>query len=231
MRPLSAWMLVLLIQVPVAAAVYERDLLSPGDGLLTYDHVSQREWLDLPETSGLDLGVINDAVKPGGPWAGFRFATAEDVEQLAISAGVQPSPAPRLDSVVSGAEARKLIRLLGDIIFGEGDLLGEYNIALGQVALGFEGGVPIFDDTNFYVVSLGKERTPGSIDSPLFASIGGAYLISGPFNVPPGVPSLGRGTMGPFWLYRLTIPEPGFSGLWLLVMGALLRRRHPFARL
>jgi len=30
------------------AAVFERDWKEPGDGLLTYDDVNQREWLDVP---------------------------------------------------------------------------------------------------------------------------------------------------------------------------------------
>jgi len=32
------------------AAVSDRDWMAPGDGLLTYDDVNQREWLDLSET-------------------------------------------------------------------------------------------------------------------------------------------------------------------------------------
>ena len=30
-----------------SAAVFERDWKTPGDGLLTYDDVNRREWLDL----------------------------------------------------------------------------------------------------------------------------------------------------------------------------------------
>ncbi len=34
----------LLATFPLHAAVIEHDFLTPGDGLLTYDDVNQREW-------------------------------------------------------------------------------------------------------------------------------------------------------------------------------------------
>lgn len=40
----------LLWAAPLFAAVIERDWQTPGDGLLTYDNVSQPEWLDLSQT-------------------------------------------------------------------------------------------------------------------------------------------------------------------------------------
>ena len=49
MKP-SLLLLVLSFPFSLHAAVLERDWLTPGDGLLTYDTVTGREWLDLPVT-------------------------------------------------------------------------------------------------------------------------------------------------------------------------------------
>jgi hypothetical protein len=171
-----------MAQGPLLAAVHQRDLFLPGDGLLTYDDVNVREWLDLTETAAVDLDIVQASLEPSGSLARFRFATAQDVEPLAISAGVRASPESKLLSVVTGTEARKLVRLLGEVIHSEGSLFGELNLALGQVVQGFEGSTPTLADTNFYVVSLGSEPLPGMPDSPLFAKPGGAYLFSPPLN-------------------------------------------------
>ena len=44
---LAAALALVLAAVQSQAAVFERDWLAPGDGLLTYDDVNKREWLDL----------------------------------------------------------------------------------------------------------------------------------------------------------------------------------------
>jgi hypothetical protein len=79
------------------AAVFERDWKTPGDGLLTYDDVSQREWLDLP-VSLLDQFpgmTIEDRyqsaileIAPGGLFDGFAVANRTDIVSLATSAGI-----------------------------------------------------------------------------------------------------------------------------------------------
>ncbi|QDU55290.1 hypothetical protein [Aeoliella mucimassa] len=79
------------------AAVIQHDWLVPGDGLLTYDDVNQREWLDLTETQLFKFPggtleeqyqAVVDHTLPGGMFAGFTVATAEDVRALAESAGI-----------------------------------------------------------------------------------------------------------------------------------------------
>lgn len=70
------------------AAVMERDFLATGDGLLTYDDVNQREWLDLSETEDMTPEELSVALSENGLLRGFRVATLGDVEGLAESAGV-----------------------------------------------------------------------------------------------------------------------------------------------
>jgi hypothetical protein len=58
---IAAYLVLSVAATQAEAAVFERDWKAPGDGLLTYDDVNQRVWLDLSET---DLVV---AVSGRGP--------------------------------------------------------------------------------------------------------------------------------------------------------------------
>jgi hypothetical protein len=79
------------------AAVMSRDWKTPGDGLLTYDDVNRREWLDLsqtnlsrfPGTTAYEryLAIV-DATAPGEIFEGFMTARSIDVIALAESAGI-----------------------------------------------------------------------------------------------------------------------------------------------
>jgi hypothetical protein len=77
-------------------AVFERDWTTPGDGLLTYDDVNRREWLDL-SVSRLDqfpqprLENALAEIGPGGIFEGFTFAERADVIPFAQSAGINTS--------------------------------------------------------------------------------------------------------------------------------------------
>jgi hypothetical protein len=76
-----------------AAAVFERDWHTPGDGLLTYDDVHRREWLDL-SVSRMDqfpepwLENAVAQIAPGELFDGFQWAKRDDVISFAESAGI-----------------------------------------------------------------------------------------------------------------------------------------------
>ena len=95
-----------------SAAVIERDWREPGDGLLTFDTVNQREWLDIPETILADFpdGILPE-LEPGGKFAGFTWAVRDDVIDLAISAGIDVETT---SLAVNGAAASRLTELLGE---------------------------------------------------------------------------------------------------------------------
>ncbi|MEQ8211673.1 MAG: PEP-CTERM sorting domain-containing protein [Lacipirellulaceae bacterium] len=77
-----------IFSAPTHAALVERDFLVPGDGLLIYDTVNRREWLDLAVTERVDLTGLAAALAPGAPLEGFTVATLADVSLIANSAGV-----------------------------------------------------------------------------------------------------------------------------------------------
>jgi hypothetical protein len=87
-----------------SAAVIARDWKAPGDGLLTFDTVNQREWLDLSQTDltsqlpatghgpleirELRYQYIVNQTGPSGLFSGFSVAKSADVLALAESAGI-----------------------------------------------------------------------------------------------------------------------------------------------
>ena len=98
--PLLSFLLLLVFNLPATAAVFERDWKTPGDGLLTYDDVNQREWLDLSESQMLLFPGIHNSqrlplalleLEPGGLFDGFIFAKTDDVITFAQSAGIDTS--------------------------------------------------------------------------------------------------------------------------------------------
>lgn len=101
------------------AAVIERDWLAPGDGLLTYDDVNKREWLDLNVSHLVDFdgGNIEEKFQavlaetlPGGRFEGFVIAKSEEALSLAASAGIDVSTN---DFDTNKHEVLHLIDLLG----------------------------------------------------------------------------------------------------------------------
>ena len=100
---------------PIEAAVFERDWKTPGDGLLTYDDVNQREWLDLSQSrlSQFPEPRLPNAVAqiaPGGLFQGFSWGRSADVLGLAVSAGIDTTT---WDYATNQAAASDLINLLG----------------------------------------------------------------------------------------------------------------------
>jgi hypothetical protein len=125
-RTLVVWCFLvdLCFVAPVSAGVFERDWKTPGDGLLTYDDVNQREWLDLTvsdisqfpfptQAPNPFIAQVENAIaetQPGGLFDGFTLAGAADVKALALSAGVDIGS---FDFSVNNAATRQLAELLG----------------------------------------------------------------------------------------------------------------------
>jgi len=221
----------LLASLPLHAGVVERDFLAPGDGLLTYDDVNRREWLDL-SFAYTSLDNIKLKMVPGEFLEDFKFATEEDVRNLNLSAG----PSPYVESGVD-----ELIDSLGFIFRGIGGGIGIAEFTLGQVAIGFKNGQPIFDDTNVVLLNVGGVLpppggvvifglSPGNINRPIFSGRSGRqYIVANVADyeeVAIGLPSdyfawqLATNDTGPFWLYRNAVPEP--TSIVLLTFGVIV---------
>ncbi len=102
-----------------AGAVISRDWKTPGDGLLTYDDVNQREWLDISASmldqfgSRVDEAVATAKLElmPGGVFEGFTLAGREDIDQLVASSGFDGSSYS--NSLTTVDQMRHLILLVG----------------------------------------------------------------------------------------------------------------------
>lgn len=228
------------------AAVSERDFLAPGDGLLTYDDVNHREWLDLPETLDWSLAELHEAIGPRGSLWGFYFATVEDVTGLAASASVEWLPPGQLFSMAdsdSGLDrATELVDLVGVLL----DYSDHNNGALDDLIF---DGVDYGDLHIFNILeALGLRATGGltvsNLDAEKFESLSYSLVSvvsypelapsSGAINRPLYEPSSLRGGItlsseplsepieGPFWLFRSVVPEPSSVVLLLLGSGSYL---------
>ncbi|RIK72191.1 MAG: hypothetical protein DCC67_19625, partial [Planctomycetota bacterium] len=89
-----------VLPAAASAAVFSRDWKTPGDGLLTYDDVNKREWLDL-QVARLTNFPGNNPVErfqsllgelgPSGRLRGFTVADRAALLSFAESAGIDPS--------------------------------------------------------------------------------------------------------------------------------------------
>lgn len=156
----TLFLLVLVTVQCASAAVSERDLLNVDDRLLTYDDVNHREWLDLSYTYGTDLELIQESMQPGEFLAGFQFATVEDVHGLNVSAGLDPiSQLQGIEQLIIGQQSiDQLVDYLGFISLttggpqpGRPQYIVEFTP--GQVAVDFEAGRPVFNDTNVVLLN------------------------------------------------------------------------------
>jgi hypothetical protein len=188
-----------------SAAVFQHDWKTPGDGLLTYDNVNQREWLDLTQTVLADqfaFTTIGQETKfqyvliqtaPGGVYEGFSAAKSADVVAFAQSSGINTSTQ---SFATNSAPTLNLCDLLG------------YTITHNDRSRTTDGLLNEFDP------NLGGRSS--AIFNTVFSSQSGLFIGAGQFQFPspPGV-----------MLYRAAIPEPRAIALMMLCSIEVVCRR------
>jgi hypothetical protein len=222
---LAIFALVLALSPRTApAAVMERDWLAPGDGLLTFDNINNREWLDISVTlleqfPGSTLEERYQAVVAetagGGLFEGFRVAGEVDVIALANSAGVDTT---KTDYTTNGGSVDELIRLFGMPVklFGD-ELVASYAFVDAYA----DRPTPVRAAMIF--VSL-----PPPLEPPPFPPIGTAFV-----NVGRG-DGIGASTTG-VGLLRAAVPEPAATRILavsvvMLSAVCVARKRMQFLR-
>ena len=172
------------------AAVFERDLVpGSGDGLLTFDDVNQREWLDVPqtllariaqETSGCStFECVAESFLATSEFSGFEWATRADVFELAESAGID---ATTVDFAINELATGTLLGLLGITLpfnngFFDETVGGTYGFV--QVVDGSPDPYIIIASTPSSSAGIASFSSFGNIDSP--ATLTGLFLYR---NVP-----------------------------------------------
>ena len=71
----------------VNATLLERDYLSAGDSLLTFDTETGYEWLDLTVTLNMSVNSVLVELTSGGQFEGFSMASSEQFFDLVASGG------------------------------------------------------------------------------------------------------------------------------------------------
>lgn len=202
----------LIITPSLYSALIERDFLTPEDGLLTFDDVNQREWLDLTETLGLELAAIQANMVPGQKWEDFSFATLKDVSDLAASAEVdwiEPWSVPRTTD-------KELVGLFGRVHLLDFPL--EAEVSSGKIAVEVDDNDLLFDGSHFVVLRV-VPCLPGAVNCGYpWLGHGEGVFISAPYTLPGADP--GAENIGPYWLYRNAVPEP--SSMLFVVTGSLI---------
>lgn len=135
----------------------ERDWLTSGDGLLTFDASTGLEWLDLTHTEGWSLNAVESASFFGE----FRWALTHEVEDL-------------LDAAVLGNGSRK--SLIPQDVFNTNrlmDLVGSNSSTTERSILGItrdfyrwstSGGVDYYDTTKIAVTRVDYDYTASVVD-------------------------------------------------------------------
>lgn len=195
------------------ADLVSRDLYEPGDGLLTYDELNQREWLDFTETGKYaNEEDFLTAISPGGELEDFHFARQEDLLGL-LGLDEIVDRGWTLDPSVNPAP-RSLIILLGWTVEASGSILGKMTITSGLVETD-QGDIQIgphhFDGTTILLYTIGEELIPGAINRPVFGrnDLANVVVQETPviFNLP----------VFTFWMFReaaiATVPEPSTLGI------------------
>jgi hypothetical protein len=205
-----------------SAAVFERDWNTPGDGLLTYDDVNQREWLDVTETELFLFPVPGDGLQtearyqqvvaelsPGGMFEGFTVAKRADIIAFAQSGGINTAT---FDFEANQAAVRNVINLLG-VSFG--------NLDGRAASMGFIDELPSPPPASCALpcrISAMFELIPPT-SPPDFA---GVYFSASDDRV---TRSLAPGVM----LYRAVVPEPSTLMFVAVLVGCAVSfrsRRH-----
>ncbi len=193
---LAGFTLLVLFSATAGAAVISRDWKTPGDGLLTYDTVSGREWLDLTETRLSQYGsfeLVLMQTQFGGDFEGFVPASITDVIELASSANIHTDSIAFALNYVATDDL--ITRLSPTLLSGN-----ETRSALG-LTKEFASTLPTSPDQIVGAFEVIPIRDHAGLTFPLFANLGDRpHQVVGVF------------------LYR-PVPEPKMSVLAFMAIG------------
>lgn len=213
---LAMLVVVLTTASPSAAILIEANDRVFGRGSITRDLDSGLEWLDLTETAGRSFFDVLAETERGGEFAGFRIATAAEVEQLFLNAGI-----PDIDTVEG----------IGTPGGGTGPLFTAANFEptldlinlLGPTAVMREPGGLVFDAGGAFT-STPSDVLPGGLKIAFLRAVTASELGLAEFE--PRDPNAPASS----YLVRTTppIPEPSAAllfGVGALGVAAYVRRR------
>lgn len=199
--------LALQLALPASAALIARDLVAPGDELLTFDTDTGLEWLDLTATQGLSFNQAEASSFVSVD--GFRHATTVEVTALFQHAGGS------VNSPFNAANAAPALLLLD--LMGCTDTLTCRVLPSGAVVGGSSGWASNPADPSRAYLPTYRSSATGALGRLL--SPGG----SGTFDTR-------MSTVGNYLVHDSPIPEPSSGLLYGLAFTAIaFRVRRPAA--
>jgi len=216
---LIAVLITLVAAIDLRAAIIERDLYEPGDGLLTFDTINRREWLDVTATGELSFAAVEWLLAPGRPLDGFELGSVADVELLVDSSGLNSISMTVEQREAIGDELMTLLGITIEVITefseyaGGGPVLDypgydgfDYasdNKLIFRLTDGITGDVDMNGEPIRFLIGYIRAGGGGVVR---FVNSGGPVLYAGPDPNDPKFPN-GMQYRG-FWLYREAVPEP-----------------------
>lgn len=209
------------LALPATAGVVSRDLFEPGDGLLTYDEVNQREWLDFEATRQMTLLEVLNSFYYLSRDQGFRFAESQDIADLARSTSIQAVDWRAPDETLAGSRLLAVLSndfptlpfVADDYEAQDGLLLMSGRYPDGISYRGYDNATMVVRSNNPFALLLAYLQY--SIDESFGRPDPSEFMF----------PTAGEQPF--YWLYRdaIPVPEPAAGWLALAACFAALRLR------
>jgi hypothetical protein len=185
MHKLVGGILIAVIAVAVSSSTASGSLIETDDptfgiGAITIDTATGSRWLDVSFSQGLSYNQVSEQLGVGGTFAGFRFATSTEVQQLFENAGISATdgvyrdedfePASSLLDRIGATESGPLGRAVQAIT---GDALTPDSHAIFQVAVKFP---PFPNGSRGYAIGLDASFVEAALNSDVSLSRG-SWLV------------------------------------------------------
>jgi hypothetical protein len=152
------------------ASIYEHDLLTIGDGLLTYDDETGLQWLDLSKTAGMSYAQVQSLLTPSGALHEFNYANPQMVDTLFSHASLPfDDDTPHEENYGAVNDLLDLVGTLVDSNTSGGDTtfhwLYSYGLAFYLQVIDNFPSPPIFIE--YFVPSLIMSREASTLSFPI----------------------------------------------------------------
>ena len=180
-----------------------------GPNSITQDTGTGLDWLDINFSDGMSFQAVASQMGAGGTFAGFRHATAAELNQFMINAGIDPTAAV---AVFNFTPAQNFETLVGGPTAVQSFSGGGVSVGSFIVTFGMTSDAPTATTRNY-------GGTSWTTSTLLGGPAGFGIAMRGTEVVTTANPDYGH------WLVRV-VPEPGTFALLVTGAAVLMTRRR-----